>query len=382
MRRRTIGIAVGALLLLAIGTFAAFQLLSHRDASNADLLATKASTCDDAFRILKLAPSVVAAARPVCLVQSLQFAGELRGSVGQAYVVDAGGVAPAQMCRVPKRWDNFPQARLALVVGSKPYRLTISPNGYSEHQPVTQNDVAGRVEVASIVDPTADWNQVSGTVAVKADGVSGNIDVQLLRDVAGAQPVHLTGNWTCGTSRTVTADPNVPCSLFYSLNELVPADVVRMKAQGCKEENLTFTGAISGHLDHAVNDHSIRPHPGIDGDNYCGAIGEQYDASLKFSIGDESFLLDLNPRTYPSVGPGRYPAAGGPFSANAFLWLGQADPTQGGLFQPDAKVFWYGSSGSFTIASDMKSGTIDETFSGALSHPSSTVQITGSWRCA
>ena len=84
-----------------------------------------------------------------------------------------------------------------------------------------------------------------------------------------------------------------------------------------------------------MNDHAVRPHPGIDGDNYCGAIGNQYDASLKFSIGDESFLLNLNPRAYPSVGPGLYAAGSGPFSANAFLWLGQADPGQGGLFLPD-----------------------------------------------
>jgi len=382
MRRRTVGIAIAALLLLALVGFAGVQFLVHRGASDAALVAAKPTTCDDAFRVLKLAPSVVSAARPVCLAQSLQFSGELRGSVRQGYVVNRDGVAPAAMCTVPKRWDDFPQARLAVVLGSKAYRLTFAASGPSEHQPVTFSNVAGHLDLVSISDPSADWNQATGTFAVNADGISGAIEADLLRDVSGARPVHVNGKWACGASSTQSSQANVPCSLFYSLNQLQEADVARMRAQSCKAEDLTFSGAITGHLDHAVNDHAIRPHPGIDGDNYCGAIGNQYDASLKFSIGDESFLLNLNPRAYPSVGPGRYAAGSGPFSANAFLWLGHADPGQGGLFVPDEKVYWYGSTGNFTIANDMRSGIIDETFSGVLGHSSSTVHITGSWGCA
>lgn len=381
MQRRYIGFALAGLLLVAVSAFGVAQFLSGRT-TNAALVAAKPSSCNDAYRVLKLAPSLVAAARPVCLTQALQVSGELHGSVGEAYVVDADGVAPAPPCSEPKRWNSFPQASLAFVIGNKPYRLRISPAGVSEHRSVTFNNVAGKVELASIADPKADWNQPSGTVGLNADGVTGNIDVDLLRNVSGARPTHVSGQWSCGIASPPAAEGSVPCAAFYTLNHLRDADVARMKAQACVAQDLTLTGAISGHLDHAVNDAAIRPHPGIDGDNYCGGIGNQYDSSLKFSIGDESFLLNLNPRAYPSVGPGRYEAGAGVFSANAFLWLGQADPDRNGLFVPDQHVFWYGSGGNFTIATDMKSGTIDETFSGALGHSGSTLHITGSWRCA
>jgi hypothetical protein len=155
-----------------------------------------------------------------------------------------------------------------------------------------------------------------------------------------------------------------------------------MKAQACNPQDLSLSGAISAHLDHAITDRATSPSPGIDGDNYCGGIGDQYDASLKFSVGDESFLLNLNPRSYPSVKPGQYSAGSGLFSANAVLWLGQADAGRNGRFMTDDRVFWYGSGGSFTIANDMKSGTIDETFNGTLANADSTVHVTGSWRCA
>jgi hypothetical protein len=80
--------------------------------------------------------------------------------------------------------------------------------------------------------------------------------------------------------------------------------------------------------------------------------------------------------------PGQYPAGQDKYTANAFLWLGAADPNKNGLFVSDENISWYGTQGSFTIAGDMKSGTIDEAFNGIYSHPGSTVHITGSWRCA
>jgi hypothetical protein len=157
-----------------------------------------------------------------------------------------------------------------------------------------------------------------------------------------------------------------------------------LKAHACNTENLTFSGDISAHLDHAITDTATKAPPGPDGDGWCGNAGPNYDASLKFSIGDESFLLDLYPRSSSEtqLGPGQYPAGDGLFTANATLWLGHADAGQNGLFVTDLNIFWYGSGGSFTIANDMKSGTIDETFSGTLDHAGSTVHITGSWRCA
>lgn len=382
MQRRNVVIAVGAVVVLGLVGFGAGRLLLGKPTANATLVAAKPSTCDDAFRVLKLAPSMITAGRPVCLVQSLVLSGELHGSVGQAYPVEPDGVAATSLCTTPRRWSTFPQAMLAFVVGNKAYRLRISPPGYSEHQAVTFQNLQGAVELASIADPNADWRQASGTVVVNRDGVTGTIAADFVRDVAGAKPVHLTGSWACGAPLPTSFDASVPCSLFYALNHLQDSDVARMKAGACLPEGLTFSGAISAHVDHGINDSAYPNGPGIDADNFCAGAPAQYDASVKFSVGDETFLLVLNPRHYPAVGPGQYGAGPDKYTANAFLWLGAADPTKNGLFVSDENISWYGSQGSFTIAGDMKSGTIDETFNGIYSHPGSTVHISGSWRCA
>ena len=382
MQRRNVVIAVGALVVLGLVGFGAGRLVLGKPNTNATLVAIKPSTCADAFRVLKLAPSMITAARPVCLVQSLVLSGELHGSVGQAYPVEADGVAATSLCTTPRRWSNFPPAILAFVVGNKAYRLRISTPGYSEHQAVTIQSLQGAVELASISDPNADWSQASGTLVVNRNGVTGTIDADVVRDVAGAKPVHVTGSWACGAPLATSFEASVPCSLFYTLNHLQDSDVARMKAGACLPENLTFSGAISAHLDHGINDSAFPNGPGIDADNFCGLSPAQYDASVKFSVGDETFLLVLNPKHYPAVGPGQYAAGADIYKANAFLWLGAADPTKNGLFVSDENISWYGSQGSFSIAADMKSGTIDETFNGIYSHPGSTVHITGSWRCA
>ena len=64
MQRRNVVIAVGALVVLGLGGFGAGRLLLAKPTANATLVA-KPSTCDDAFRVLKLAPSMITAARPV-----------------------------------------------------------------------------------------------------------------------------------------------------------------------------------------------------------------------------------------------------------------------------------------------------------------------------
>ncbi len=390
MRRRNVGIAIGVLLLLGLGVFGVVHVAFARNTSTAVLLAAKPTTCDDSFRILKLAPSLITAARPVCLTQALQITGELHGSVAQAYAIGATGVGPTQMCGVPKRWANFPQARLAVVIGNKAYRLRISAPGNSAHQPFTINNLGGAVELASIADPNADWNQASGTLKLNPDGITGSIDADLVRDVAGAKPVHIRGTWACGAPFAKPApDPSVPCSLFYALNQLQAEDLARIKASACNAQDLTFNGDVSGHLDHAITDTAIQRYPGIDGDGYCNNVGTQYIASLKFSIGDETFMLVFNPKSdsyFSPIGPGQYSAGKSPLRANAYLWLGHADAGQNGRFVADgglgSGVWWYGSQGSFTIASDLKSGTIDETFEGSPSHSGSSVHVSGSWRCA
>jgi len=59
----------------------------------------------------------------------------------------------------PSSWDAFPQALLAMVIGSKAYRLRISAPGASAHQAATINNLSSAVELASISDPSTDWSQ-------------------------------------------------------------------------------------------------------------------------------------------------------------------------------------------------------------------------------
>ncbi len=383
MTRRAAAIVAAALVLLGLGAFGVRQLLaSHTTPAGA--LTAKPTTCADAYRLLKLTPSQITAGTHVCFTQSLRLSGQLEGAVAQAYQVSADGALPAQPCTEPARWGGYPQAMLAVAVDGKPYRLRISPPGSSEHQALRLSDIGHSVELASILDPAQEWNQVTGSLTVNADGVTGTLSVDALQDVAGATPVHISGQWACGNPPILpSADPSVPCSSFYVLNQLQPSDVARMKAGGCHAEDLTLAGALTTHLDYAVSD-TVAPNfgGGYGADNFCGTAGEAYAGTLKFSVGDESFLLDLNADRYPNVNPGQYSARTTGSSAGVVLFLGRADAANQGAFVPNYNKAWIGSDGTFTIAGDMKSGTIDATLSGLGEHSNSLVRITGSWRCA
>jgi hypothetical protein len=338
----------------------------------------KASTCSDTYKLAALRPSQIAAATPLCLVESLKFSGEVAGAVGQAYPVNTGDAGPSPVCSVPKRWDGFPEVRLAMTIGGKAYRFRISAPGRAEHQAVTLNNLASIVELASISGPSGDWNQATGTLTLNPDGITGTIDARLMRDVVGAPTVRVSGAWACGAPLALQApDPTSPCASFYALNQLPDTDVARMKAHGCNAQNLTFSGDITATLDHALTDLSFPSNNVVYQDNLCDQAHGVYVATMKFSIGDETFQLHLQAEGYPSVGPGQFSAKG-----PVFLRLGNADPTQHGLFLMDQRVEWDGVGGVFTIAPDMKSGTIDADLSGPVLQDFSSVHIAGSWRCA
>ncbi len=197
MTRRAAAIVAAALVLLGLGAFGVRQLLaSHTTPAGA--LTAKPTTCADAYRLLKLTPSQITAGTHVCFTQSLRLSGQLEGAVAQAYQVSADGALPAQPCTEPARWGGYPQAMLAVAVDGKPYRLRISPPGSSEHQALRLSDIGHSVELASILDPAQEWNQVTGSLTVNADGVTGTLSVDALQDVAGATPVHISGQWACG----------------------------------------------------------------------------------------------------------------------------------------------------------------------------------------
>ena len=147
--RWTIAAVICALLLLGIGGVAFAHFRSGPVVLTS--VAGKPSTCSDTYRLVALRPSEITTAHSVCLVQSLKFTGELAGRVGEAYTVSADAASPTSMCAVPKRWDGFPQALLAMVIGSKAYRLRISAPGASARQTATTNNLSGAVELASIV---------------------------------------------------------------------------------------------------------------------------------------------------------------------------------------------------------------------------------------
>ena len=383
MKRRGAAIVAAAVVLLGLGAFGVSRLLAAHTTPAASLSA-KPTTCADAYRLTKLTPSQITAGSQVCFAQSLQLSGQLNGAVAQAYQASADSALPSQPCIEPLRWNGYPQAMLAIAVDAKPYRLRISPPGSSEHQAVTLTDLGQSVELDSILNPAQDWNQVSGSLTVNADGVTGTMSVDALQDVAGATPVHISGQWACGTPPALPSpDPSVPCSSFYVLNQLQTSDVARMKAGGCHAEDLTLAGDVSAHLDHGVSDTVAQCWCGGYGaDNFCGPSGETYVATLKFSVGDESFLLDLSAYRYPNVTPGAYSAQGSGSTPGVVLFLGRADPTNQGAFVANNNIVWLSSGGTFTVAGDMKSGTIDATLSGLGEHSNSVVRITGSWRCA
>src|SRR6266849_4613809 len=161
--------------------------------------------------------------------------------------------------------------------------------------------LTSRKPLASMVPVIASAFKVSEPVA---------IDANVLRDVSGATPVHISGRWACGAPLALASfDASVPCGAFYALNQLHDADIARMKAGACNNESLAFKGDLSGQLDHAITDTGASQHSGIDADTICGAVGAYFAGAFKFSIGDESFLLDLNLHTYPAVAPGEYSAA-------------------------------------------------------------------------
>jgi hypothetical protein len=377
--RRTVAIVVGVLLVLGLTAFAILRLGALHNAP-AIAAASRPATCADAYRVLKLRPSDISAASPVCLTQSLRLTGEVTGQVAEAYTVAQDNGAPTPMCSEPKRWSSFPPAVLAIFAGGKAYRLKISAPGYSEHQAVTLS-ASSVVGLASISDPSLRWNQGTGTVRLNADGVTGTLDVNLLQDVSGAVPVHISGHWACGAPLPIpTVGANAPCADFYAINHLSPADVARMTAHACYAQDLIFSGAIDAHLGHAVRD-TVDPWAGMGGDNFCGGFDDRYEATLKFSIGDESFVLNLGATKYLGVTPGRYPAASGN-TLGVVLWSGYADPSTHGHFITDDKIFWLGSGGTFSIAKDMKSGSVDATLRSLVSNLESTVRIKGSWRCA
>ncbi len=372
---------VALILLLGVGGVAIAHL---RSGSVPMASVAKPSTCAQAYKLLALRPSQITAAQSVCLVQSLKFTGELTGAVAEAYPVDTNDAGPTTMCTEPKRWDGYPQALLAMVIGAKAYRLRITPPGSSEHQSLVISNLTNVVELAEVSDPSTDWSQAMGSVILNSDGLTGTIDADLLRDAAGAQPLHVKGGWACGAPQPLpTFDASAPCASFYALNQLQAADVARMQASACNAQDLSFSGDINAHLGSAVTDTATTPRrPGYGGDNFCGSVDGEYGATLKFSLGDESFLLDLDIQNYSSVGPGQYSAQTTGSSVGAVLFLGHADADNQGQFVTDDQVFWLGRSGTFTINPDMKSGTLDAVLGGQLEHAGSTVHISGSWRCA
>ena len=255
--RRTVAIGLGALILLGIGAYGAFRLGALRNTSLA-AVTIKPATCADAYRVLKLRPSQIT-----------------RG--GRSLLdPDPAGIRRTQWLRRPGIHRGWGQRRScwdvqrAQAVERLPSSLVGDRGG---QEGVSAADLNSRELAASGVDldelarPRRAGLDRRSQCRLESGHWTGdperrrNHGNDRRQPVARRQPatrgIHITGQWACGVPPATTYDATVPCAGFYALNHLQDADVARMKAQACNPQDLTFSGDISAHLDHAITDTAI-----------------------------------------------------------------------------------------------------------------------------
>lgn len=339
------------------------------------------STCQGIFEVDGMPPSQVDAARQgqLCQPQALTLSGELSGSIRSAYLRDAAGP-----CSTPNFGDSWQLPALDFALDGRAYELDLAPAGrYLETQASVD---LSRASLSELSGQRNYWAARSGSVTVNDAGVAGTISADFLRDAAGAQPVHLTGHWSCGAAPAFkAADPTVPCGQYYldaGLATPTPPD-----ERSCRPQDLFLTGALSFHVDHGINGAASAPGSPLDPVpvNVCGLSGRSYFASVAFSHRRETFVLGLgvrstSPFTDPSFAPGTFGVTAALNQSPApFAVLQLARVTADGITLLEGPAqSWDASSGSFMVASDLRSGTANLVF---RNNAIGQVQLSGSWRC-
>ena len=110
-------------------------------------------------------------------------------------------------------------------------------------------------------------------------------------------------------------------------------------------QDLTFDGAISGHVDKAVTS--------------CGGANGQWNAALIADVG--AVHLTINMTLVADKGPGNYNARNDDGTINIAIHT--------------PALNYLGSTGGFVVADDHRSGSVDAVFVGGL-------HLTGKWLCA
>ena len=211
-------------------------------------------------------------------------------------------------------------------------------------------------------------------MTMDASGFKGSMDVDLKRDVVGANPVHIKGDWSCGSPPAQPSpDPSVPCSTYFAAANLPPS-VVDPKSVPCLPQDLTLTGGLRFHVTEAVNlpggsFHSVM----------CGGLlsSDQQNYASKQSFADSGTAYDLVFDTHrePINGPLPFPDLG-PSSESA----GVGGPTPS-LTLSTGAVNWSSTGGTYHVNADHKTGTVNMDLVGGLDK-NQTVHVSGSWRCA
>lgn len=110
-------------------------------------------------------------------------------------------------------------------------------------------------------------------------------------------------------------------------------------------QDLTFDGAISGHVDKAVTS--------------CGGSNGQWNAALTADVGGAHLTVYMT--LVADKGPGNYNARNDDGTINIAVHTPSLD--------------YLGSTGGFVVADDHRSGSVDAVFTGGL-------HLTGKWTCA
>ena len=154
-------------------------------------------------------------------------------------------------------------------------------------------------------------------------------------------------------------------------------------------EQLTFTGFLQGQMTQATNPSPPTPsQPSKIGEEFpaktrCGAwsdsFGSYWQADIVGKVGGANWALSMSYDT-SSSGPTTFQitAPAGYNSADANVWLLPSTSPPGANWEAG-----FGATGSFTVSSDLRHGSIDVVLPGLTNDgTSTTIHVVGQWRCA
>lgn len=330
-------------------------------------------TCDAIYQALGLRPSDITDSEQQgrCVQQNLQVSGEVSGQVLVGHLQDR----PERVCAKPRLGTGFTGVgfHLDVLVASKPYVLVLRPPGtYRGEQSTTSTEVTGAVALQAPGE-LSDYGSITGQMTMDASGFRGSMDVELKRDVAGANPVHITGDWSCGSPPAQPSpDASVPCSSYFAAANS-PSGGPTPGSLPCLQQALTFSGGLAFYVTEAVN-----PPTGFVGVQ-CGGLvsSDQQNYRSRQSFADSGNAYDLvfdvhrepirGPLAFPDFGPSSESASTGGPSPSLTLSVGA--------------VKWSSTAGTYHVNPDRKTGTVDMDLLGGLDK-NQAVHVSGSWRCA